>query len=89
MSGVVASSFTAYISHKLADCWWKRMGLGEIVRRGFGEGRGALCVNCTSVYQNVLAEGRETERGGGYLENQRSKFIIVMAFSDIHFPVVC
>lgn len=89
VSGMVASSFTAYISHKLADCWWKRMGLGEIVCGGLERGGGALCVNCTNVYQNVLAKERETERGGGYLENRRSKFIIVMAFSGIHFPVVC
>lgn len=28
-SGMVASSFTAYISHTLADCWWKGGGLGR------------------------------------------------------------
>lgn len=33
------------------------------------EGRGALCVNCMLVYQNVLVRERETESGGGYSEN--------------------
>jgi len=32
--GMVASSFTAYISHILADCWRKRGGLREIVYGG-------------------------------------------------------
>lgn len=57
--------------------------------QGVGKWRGALCVKCKHVYQNVLAKERETERGGGYLENRRSKFIKVMAFSGINFPVVC
>lgn len=43
VSGMVSSRFTAYISHILADCWWKRMGLREIVCRGLGSG-GGHCV---------------------------------------------
>lgn len=91
VSGMVASSFTAYISHTFADCWWKGGGLAEVVYGALGEwGEGALYVKCMHVYRNVLV--RETEREGerrGYSENWRSKFIIVMAFSGIHFPMVC
>lgn len=64
VSGMVASSFTAYISHTLTDCWWKRGGLGEIVYGGLERGGGALCVNCMHVYQNVLAGERDRERRG-------------------------
>lgn len=67
----------------------EKRGLGRDSVWRYGERRGAMCVNCMHVYQNVLARERETERGGAYSENWRSKFIIVMAFSGIHFPVVC
>lgn len=42
----------------------------------------------------MCEQERERERGRGvepgtYSENRRSKFIIVIAFSGIHFPVAC
>ena len=67
MRGMVASSFTAYISHTCTDCQWKR---GEPMRGRaleFGGGGGVLCVKCMHIYQNVLV--REKERGGVCSEN--------------------
>lgn len=50
VSGMVASSFTAYISHTLADCWWKRGGLGEIVYGGMERGGGqCVWIACMSI----------------------------------------
>ena len=94
VSGMVASSFTAYISHTLADCWCVcvRGGLGEIVYGGLERGEGGIVCELHACLSECVSERereRQTESGGGYSENWRSKFIIVMAFSGIHFPVVC
>lgn len=65
VSGMVASSFTAYISHKLADCWWKRMGLGEIVRRGSERGGGGIVCELHECLSECVSrrEGDRERRG--------------------------
>lgn len=70
MSGMVSSRFTAYISHILADCWWKRMGLGEIVCVGELEGGGGIVQEMQACLSECVSKReRDRERGGGYLEN--------------------
>lgn len=64
MNGMVASSFTAYISHTLTDCWWKRGRPRRDSVWGFGERWGPLCVNCMHVYKNVLVGEGDRERRG-------------------------
>lgn len=63
VSGVVASSFTAYISHTLADCWWKRGGLGEIVYGGLERGGGIVCELHACLSQCVSKRERQREEG--------------------------
>lgn len=88
MRGTGESCFTAYISHTSVDFHGEENGPMKDRARGLlvvvGKG-GVLCVNCMSI--RMCSQKSETE--GGYLETRRSKFIIVIAFSGIHFPVVC
>lgn len=80
VSGTVKSSFTAYISH---------------IHRPSVEGNGPMRDSMQGIQRGgwtaclsecVMGKYREVR---GYLENQMSKFIIVMAFSGIHFAVAC
>lgn len=64
MSGTLASSFTAFISHTRAGSWWKR-SLGEIVYNGLKRGQGdGVYVSRMHVYPNVWARAKGRERTG-------------------------
>lgn len=60
-AALVASSFTAYISHTLADCWWKRGGLGEIVYGGLERGEGGIVCELHACLSECVSE-RERDR---------------------------
>lgn len=84
VSGMVARSFSACISHTSTDCQWQReRGLWEVVYWVL-LGMGSIVCKMRAC----LSQCVRRKRGGG-TKNWRSKFIIVMAFSGIHFPTVC